>query len=104
MLFILFFFLEVDMKNRFNIIKMHSLIHDQLSSAKFQPMWKYSWFKCGYLPEHYGKFQNVDELCLREVNECDELHCDDFGFIRCSHCDQSLCFEHFFISFHNNLK
>jgi hypothetical protein len=39
--------LDIDIKIRVNIITMHSLIHDQLSSPKFQKMWQYSWYKSG---------------------------------------------------------
>jgi hypothetical protein len=56
--------IDIDMKNRLNIITMHSLIHDQLRSPKFEKMWRYSWYKSGYTNTHPGKFKNVLEICF----------------------------------------
>ncbi len=46
--------INVDINNRLNIITMHSLIHYQLSSPKFQKMWQYSWYKSRYTNTHPG--------------------------------------------------
>ena len=32
--------INIDLNNRLNIITMHSLVYDQLSSPKFQKMWR----------------------------------------------------------------
>ena len=65
--------LDIDLKDRLNIITMHSLIYDQLSSPKFNKMWRYSWFKSGYTNTHPGLFQNVLEVCfLSVIEQCEE--------------------------------
>ncbi len=95
--------LDVDLKDRNNIIKLHSLIHDQLSSPRFGKMIKYSWYKSRYLSEHPGKFDNVNKIyfnlneqtCYQDCSQCSEGI-----FINCSWCTKPLCFTHFFIDYH----
>jgi hypothetical protein len=96
--------LDIDIKHRLNIITMHSLIHNQLSSPKFQKMWQYSWYKSGYTNTHPGKFKNVVEICFSsEINQCEE-NCEEVVFICCSYCEKSICFNHFFHNFHNHIQ
>ena len=91
--------LDVNIKDRNNIIKMHSLIQNQLSSPKFHKMIQYAWYKCGYLSEHPGKFQNFKEICFNSaLTKC--YLCEIFGFIICSCCKKSMCLTHFFINYH----
>ncbi len=59
--------MDIDLKNRLNIITMHLLIYDQLSSSKFNKIWRYSWYKSGYTNTHLGLFQNVIEVCFSSV-------------------------------------
>jgi len=47
--------LEVNLKERNNIIKLHSLIHNQLSSPRFGKMIQYYWYKFGYLSHHNSR-------------------------------------------------
>jgi len=93
--------IDLNLHARTNIIKMHSLIYNQLQSSIFQPMIKYSWYACKYVDDRAGRFLNVNEA-LFDISclECDEDTCEDFAFIRCGHCRQHLCIKHFFISFH----
>jgi len=93
--------LEINLHSRDNVIKMHSLIYNQLQSALFQPMLKYSWYACKYTNERAGRFLNVNELLFdMSCLDCDEISCQEFAFIRCSHCRSHLCIKHFFVSFH----
>ena len=95
--------IKVDIKHRLNIITMHSLIYDQLSSPKFNQMWRYSWYKSGYLDENPG-ITNVLENCFSYVEyNCEAEECGEISFIRCSHCEMSICFYHFFIRYHNHI-
>lgn len=91
--------IDVDMGNRNNIIKEQSLIHNQLSSPKFENMIKYAFFKSGITEDNPGCFENLQQVCFPINNEkCAE--CDDSSFIRCSHCEKFLCFKHFFLAYH----
>jgi hypothetical protein len=95
--------IDIDLKIRLNIITMHSLIYDQLSSSKFNKMWQYSWYKSGYTNTQPGLFQNVIEVCFSLVIEQCEENCQEIVFIQCSHCEKSICFNHFFFNYHNHI-
>jgi hypothetical protein len=95
--------IDVNLNDRNNIIKMHSLIHNQLSSPSFHGMIKYSWFKSGYITENPGKFQNVIQVCFKfseQVCYQDCSQCSVGVFIICSWCKFPLCFTHFFENYH----
>jgi len=42
---------DINLHERNNIIKLQSLIHNQLSSPRYHNLFKYSWFKSGYTNE-----------------------------------------------------
>jgi len=48
--FQILFLLEsnINLRERNNIIKLQFLIHNQLSSLRYNKLFKYSWFKSGY--------------------------------------------------------
>ena len=89
------------MAQRNNIIRLHSLIHNQISAPIYKPMIRYAWFKSGYLDNHPGQFQTVTDVCFKlSQPHCDILSCDSFSLIRCSYCRKTPCFNHFFIEYH----
>jgi hypothetical protein len=95
--------LDVNLYQRNNILKLQSLVHNQLTSTKFVNLFKYSWFASEYTDNHPGKFENPVEFCSNvQDKKCSriDLSCNSVSFIICSWCEQSLCFEHFFIDFH----
>ena len=93
--------LDINLAQRNNIIKMNSLIHNQLSSNLFNPMIRHAWFQSGYLKNNPGVFRNVKEICFTlENNSCSVKKCGEATFICCSWCQQSLCINHFFIDYH----
>ena len=99
--------LPYDLHKRENIIKLHSLIHDQLSSTKFVDMIKFAWSDCGYMDKSSQKFQNVIEVCFPSPTNdniiCETTNCAEAIFIRCSHCDVHLCIHHFFGELHAHI-
>ncbi len=48
---------------------MHSLVHNQLYSEKFKPMFKLSWYECGYISEEPLNNRNVRDICFSKVEE-----------------------------------
>jgi hypothetical protein len=50
--------LDIDMGNRFTLMRIFSLLWDQLSSDCFKEMIQYSWYSSGY-SEEYLKFKNM---------------------------------------------
>ena len=55
---------DVSLHKRNNIIKLQSLVHNQLCSTRFKNAFKYSWFKSGYLTEKPQEFDNSVDLYL----------------------------------------
>jgi hypothetical protein len=93
--------IDVNMAQRNNLIKMNSLIYNQLSSTAFSRMIQFAWYQSGYLKDDPRPFQNVKEVCFTIVNySCDINNCDGTTFICCSWCKGSLCFAHFFFDYH----
>jgi len=43
---------DLDLLIRNNIIKLQSLVHNQLSSPRYKDFLKYSWYKSGYIKEY----------------------------------------------------
>ncbi len=84
-----------------NIIRLNSLIHNQLSSPLFVPMIKYAWFESSYVDHCPGDFESVNEICFNgDATVCQQSMCRLSPFIQCSHCCKVLCFEHFFEAYH----
>ena len=56
--------LPIDLRSRDSILKLHSLLHNQLSSKRFIPMICYAWFACGYAVQDPDQFENVRDACF----------------------------------------
>ena len=56
--------LNVILHERNTLIKLVSLIHNQLSAPVFENMILYSWYSCGYLKDDPSPFKNVNEVCF----------------------------------------
>ena len=93
--------INVNLSERNNIIRLQSLIHNQMSSPIFVPMIKYAWYASDYSRENPSPFQNVEEVCFSfDCENCSEQSCGQSPFITCSQCQKDLCFDHFFLSDH----
>ena len=95
--------LGINLYERNNIIKLVSLLHDQLSAPVFHKMILYSWYASGYLKDDPSPFKNVNDICFSDVvkyQTCQKGNCDKSPFIMCSWCTTALCFNHFFIEYH----
>jgi hypothetical protein len=91
--------IPVDLKERNQLLKMHSLVFNQMQADSFTPLLKYSWFSCGYVEARAGRFRNLQEIIFDvQTNDC-EL-CGIPAFMKCSYCETHLCFSHFFIEYH----
>jgi hypothetical protein len=79
--------LDVDLYQRNNMIKLQSLVHNQLTSPRFENLFKYSWYSCGFSDTHQGAFDNPVEFCFNiEDKICSrlDLNCNSSCFIICS--------------------
>lgn len=90
---------DVNLHLRNNVIKLQSLIHNQLSSPRFIHLFKYSWYKSGYLPEKPLQFDNPVDYCFKHCEAICAL-CDNIAVIKCAWCANCLCIEEFFVNYH----
>lgn len=94
---------DTDLHQRNNIIKLQSLVHNQLASQKYRDLFLYSWYKSGYIdtkPSHFihpvkYAFSHYDEVTLPLCSICGKP-----AFIKCAHCNSYFCFQHFFNDYH----
>lgn len=93
---------NIDLHNRNNIIKLQSLVHNQLSSPKYINLFKYSWYKSGYLNERPPGFENPVQFAFGDLTSpiCEVDGCTNIAVVKCSWCNKSLCQKHFFEDYH----
>jgi hypothetical protein len=93
--------LNINMSEQNNIIRLQSLIQNQMSRSKFVPTIKYARYVSSYSKQNPGLFQNIKEVCFSfDCDNCSEQSSDQSPFITCSRCRKDLCFDHFFVSYH----
>ena len=95
--------LDIHLHERNNIIRLVSLMHNQLSTDVFRPMIKYAWFSSGLIRDDPSPFVSVNQFCFASSGthiQCEEKDCDESVFITCARCSKKLCFQHFFTNYH----
>lgn len=86
-------------------MKLHSLCIWLFSSSKFTNLVKYSFSKCGYIDNDRYEFIVPKDYCFPvkyepcQITE-NTIQCNENSFIRCSHCEKFICFQHFYINYH----
>lgn len=91
---------DVNLHLRNNIIKLQSLVHNQLSSPRYKSLFQYAWFKSGYIDERLENFPNPVDFAF---DRCSVMKCSVCGavpMIRCSWCKKAFCLKHFFHDHH----
>lgn len=95
--------MNVEICSRNCILKIQSLIHNQLSAQRFSNLIKYAWYSSGYTTNTPGHFENVKDVCFSFADDlCSEPACNESSFISCSHCGSIICFKHFFVNDHKH--
>ena len=81
----------------FFIMKLHSVIYNQLSAVLYRPMLHYAWKNAGCdIDEPVDNFTGVIDMAFNiDIIECAVMTCDHFAFLHCASCSHSYCFEHF---------
>lgn len=83
---------EREIASREDAIKIHSIIHHQLSALIFSKMLHYTWFALK-LSDKREVFCNVNEICFEIEDLTIPCACQNSAFIRCSQCQINLCFQ-----------
>lgn len=91
-----------ELTSREDSIKLHSIVHHQLSSPSFTNLIKYAWSTPGYTDDRIF-FSTVNEVCFPEDvfrQKCCVGNCEKSAFIRCARCYKCVCFTCFYDAFH----
>lgn len=93
---------DLNLHLRNNIIKLQSLVHNQLSSPRYQNLFRYAWYKSGYITERPQEFENPVDFAFGQSSQpqCEIDGCSNVAVVRCSWCKKSLCLHHFFDEYH----
>lgn len=87
--------------SREGILNVHSLMHNQFSSAQYRDMIKYAWrntdpsFDVKELTNYPPKMVNDIQFNIDDANTCQVEGCEEHAFLKCSHCGKHLCLKHF---------
>ena len=90
---------------RFYIMKLHSVIYNQLPAEAYKQMLRYKWQNAGYdIGEPVDNFTSlIDMKFSTNIIQCSVMACDHLAFLNCEFCSHSYCFEHFIESPHLHL-
>lgn len=86
---------DINLHLRNNVLKIQSLIHNQFSSPRFRNLFKYAWWKSGFIDEQPEKCEAPADFCFKNCGITCEF-CKDIALIRCAWCTKSMCVQHFF--------
>ena len=97
--------MQPKLHDRFFIMKLQSVIYNQLSAEAYRPMFRYAWQNASYdIGEPVNNFTGVIDVAFSiDVIECAAMTCDHFAFLHCAFCTHSYCFDHFTESPHLHL-
>lgn len=90
---------EREIARREDAIKIHSIVHHQLSAPIFTKMLRYAWF-ASKLADEREIFQNVNEVCFPIQKLKIPCACGKTAFIQCSRCHFNLCFPCLYDKYH----
>jgi hypothetical protein len=88
-----------EITSREDAIKIHSIVHHQLSAPVFENMIKYAWF-ASKLTSNISIFNNVNEACFHMTLTRKKCICNGVPFIKCAWCEVTLCFKCFYDEYH----
>ena len=74
--------------DRFFIMKLHSVIYNELSAVVCRLMLHYVWQNAGYdIGEPVGNFTGVIKVGFSiDIIECAVMTCDHLAFLHCAFC------------------
>ena len=92
--------IPINLYERNNIIKLVSLVHNQLIAPVFNKMIRFARIACEDDP---SPFENANDIYFPHETthaKCEVHHCQNFVFITCAHCLKKYCFRHFSVAYH----
>lgn len=91
---------DVIVSTRVNCAKLLSLAHNQFANARFDDLRLYAWKAAGLLEVETNTFRTPMQYCFIDnlLEKC--ALCAEKSLIRCSHCEDHLCYYHFVDEYH----
>ena len=92
---------QVTVHDRYFIIRLHSVIYNQLSAPRYRPMLTYAWQRSSYEVDiPVASFDNVITVAFDiGLLQCgyteDDVACPHIALVKCAYCSIPLCFDHF---------
>uniref|UniRef100_A0A914XS31 HTH CENPB-type domain-containing protein n=1 Tax=Panagrolaimus superbus TaxID=310955 RepID=A0A914XS31_9BILA len=93
-------FPKFDLSNRQGMATLIDIAIGQFSAPAFNAMIKYAWFASGYLEERPAEFETPVAICFDSIKIDSKCGCGKRAFIKCAHCDNFYCFDHFVKDLH----
>ena len=76
---------DLNLHLRNNIIKLQSLTHNQLSSPRYINLFKYAWFKSGFIDKKPEEFDNPMDFSFQGSQPISEAPgCNQVAVIKCA--------------------
>jgi hypothetical protein len=91
--------LKIDLRTRRSIIMFQSLMFNQISSPALRNMHKKSFNQ--YFIHQTIDYASVNNICFENLPAICQF-CEKSAFIKCSYCSVILCFECFYVKFHQH--
>ena len=90
-----------ELSTREDCIKIHAIIHNQLSAPIFSAMIRYAWF-ASKLTDKRINFMNVNRVCLTLDIATNKCSCENMNaaFMKCSWCRKCFCFTCIYDKYH----
>lgn len=89
---------EINIWHRNRFLALQSFVLFQFSAPRFRNLIRYAFYKAGYTDEEPESWVSPHDYCFRGIVDDECFVCGELAFIRCSHCEGSICFDHAFCS------
>ncbi|XP_076667943.1 LOW QUALITY PROTEIN: uncharacterized protein LOC143368769 [Andrena cerasifolii] len=87
-----------ELTQREDAVKIHSLLHHQITAPIFKPMIRYAWYAAGLIDHEKPTFQNLNQVCFpANLLYCE---CKKISLLKCAWCFKELCFVCVFDQYH----
>ena len=82
--------MEAKLHDRFFIMKLHSVIYNQLSAEAYRPMLRHAWQNAGYdIGEPVDNVTGVTDVAFSIDIICAVMTCAHFAFLHCVVCSHN---------------
>jgi len=84
--------------HRDKILALQSFVLFQFSASRFKNMIRYAFYKAGFTDVEPEPWVSPHDFCFDQIVEDTCSKCNEMAFIKCAHCERSICLAHAFCS------